>query len=501
MLDGVSWVPAAAYPTSAADVITISTADSITLSTAITIDQVVVDGVLAMFSSTQTLNDGAGIDLQVNGRMHMGLNGILQGAGTLQVNSSGTLSFLLSGARVRTVTTNNGNTVVSNPTGTTSGIENNTFTNNGIFTVVSGVFTINSCELVNNNSFVILSTSPNSYIQTSGTTPAGQLTNAATGTLSKPNTGSFSINRLANLGLIKGIGSLDVPTMPTNSGILEPGNSPGVIGVNANFFTSKTPTVNIEIADGTGAGIGHDQVNITGASSLAGTTINVTGNPAAPIGAYTILTADVNFVGSPTINVPTGYSSTINANNIVINKNTSLPVLWGEFNAFDETDNVRLIWSTVQEIDASHFEVEFSTDGSSFLSVSRIAAAGNSNVEKRYSFVHTSPSKTATNFYRIKQVDINGKYSYSKTVLVKLKGTGRPVVSATPNPVRNSLQIIAAKENFKMILTDLNGKTLKTLSLAKGSQYLDVSELSTGTYYILFSDGESSFSQKIVKMR
>ncbi|MET0463715.1 MAG: hypothetical protein ABW007_11190, partial [Chitinophagaceae bacterium] len=174
--NGTSWVPASAYPVSTDGIITISAADSITLSTAITVDQLVVDGILAIFSSSQTLNDGAGVDLQVNGKLHMGLNGTLNGAGSLQVNASGTLSFLLSGARVRTITTNNGNTIVANPTGTT-GIETNSFTNNGTFTINSGVFSINNCELINNNLVVINSVSPASYILSAGTAPAGQLNN------------------------------------------------------------------------------------------------------------------------------------------------------------------------------------------------------------------------------------------------------------------------------------------------------------------------------------
>lgn len=502
--NGTAWVPASAYPVSTDGIITISAADSITLSTAITTDQIVVDGILAIFSSTQTLNDGPGVDLQVNGKLHMGLNGVLSGTGSLQVNASGTLSFLLNGARVRTTTTNNGSTIVANPTGTT-GIEINSFTNNGTFTINSGTFSINNCELINNNLVVINSVSPASYIVSAGTAPAGQLNNTAAGTVSKPNAGSFSIGRFSNAGLVKGIGSIDIPTMPSNTGRLEPGNSAGSIGVPANFFTGKTPTLNLEIIDGSGPGLGHDEVNITGAANLSGTTINIAGNDiGAPAGPYTVLAADANFIAPPSlanIHVAPGYTVTINANNIVINKNIVLPVSWGGFDAFDEADKVRLLWSTVQEIDASHFIVEYSTDGSSFAPLARISASGNSNVEKRYSYSHNSPSATGTNFYRLKQVDVNGKYAYSKTVTIKLKTGGRPVVTATPNPVRNSLQIFTTQPNFKLVLSDLNGRTLKTLQLGQGSQYLDVNDLPAGSYFLLFSDGERSFSQKIIKTR
>jgi hypothetical protein len=350
---------------------------------------------------------------------------------------------------------------------------------------------------------VVRSTSPDSYVQTSGSTPTGQFTNAASGTVDKAVTGDFYFNRFVNNGLIKGIGVLDLHTIPTNNGTLEPGSSPGALSMPYNFFSGKTPVVNLEIQDGTGAGVGHDLLTITGVSSnISGTIFNVTGNPAAPMGSYTVVTADNSFTGgAPTVNVPAGYTYTVNANNIVINKNISLPILWGEFTAYDESDKVRLVWSSIQEIDASHYEVEFSTDGASFQQLSRITAAGNSNVEKRYSYTHTSPSKTATNFYRIRQVDIDGHYTYSKTIPVKLKTTGRPAVSVTPNPVRNNLQIFVTKPNFKLTLTDLNGRTLKTLQLAAGSQYMDLSGLPTGSYYILFTDGESTFSEKIIKTR
>jgi len=502
--DGSNWQPATTYPVSTDDVITITAGDSITLSTAITIDQVVVDGILAIFNSTQTLADGAGIDMQVNGKLHLGLNGILDGAGSLQINSTGTFSLLLSGARVRTPTVNNGSAVVSNPATTTTYIENSTFTNNGTFTIASGRLTINNGELLNNNVVTVLSTSPDSYIQTSGTTPVGVFTNAVGGVLNKPNTGDFSINRFVNHGLVKGIGNLLMPTTPTNDGSIEPGNSPGILAVPSNFITGKTPTVNLEIVDASGAGTGHDQLQLTGAlaPNLSGTVINVTSGPGVPLGSYTVLTSATAFTGAaPTVNVPPGFAYTVNTNDIVVTRTSLLPVTWGDFTGFDEVDRVRLAWSTIQEIESSHFEIEHSTDGRSFTVIGTVAAAGESNIEKRYSFIHTSPSLTATNIYRIKQYDLNGKFSYSPTIYVKLKNSGRPVITATPNPVRNSLQIFATKPNYKMRLTDLNGRTLKTLQIAQGAQYLDVNDLPTGTYYLLFTDGESTFSQKIVKMR
>ncbi|MET0464949.1 MAG: T9SS type A sorting domain-containing protein [Chitinophagaceae bacterium] len=501
--NGSTWVGAAGYPTSADDVITISASDSITLSTAIAIDQVIVNGTLAIFSATQTLNNGTGVDMEVNGKLHVGLNGILEGAGSLQVNATGTLSFLLSGARVRTATVNNGSAIASNPAGTAAYVESNNFINNGTFSILSGIFTIQNSEFINNGTFNIYSTSPDSYVQTSGSAPTGQFTNAATGTINKQVSGDFYFNRIVNNGLIKGIGVLDLHTIPFNNGVLEPGNSPGALSVPYNFFSGKTPTVNLEIVDGTGAGSGHDLVTITGVSAnLSGTVINVTGNTAAPAGSYTVVTAENNFIGAvPSVIVPSGYSYTINANNIIVTKNIGLPVSWGEFNGFDESDRVRLVWSTIQEINASHFVVEFSADGTNFQSVANVSASGNTNTEKKYSYVHTTPSLTNVNFYRLRQVDIDGKFSYSRTITVKLKAAGRPTVKATPNPVRNSLQIIATQPNFKMILTDLNGKTLKTLQVAQGSQYLDVNELPTGTYYLLFSDGQNSFSQKIIKTR
>ncbi|HEX2847694.1 MAG TPA: T9SS type A sorting domain-containing protein [Chitinophagaceae bacterium] len=502
--DGISWLPAATYPVSTDGAITITAGDSITLSTAITIDEVTVDGILAIFSSTQTLANGTGIDMQVNGKLHLGLNGILDGTGSLQINSTGTFSLLLSGARVRTPTVNNGHAVVSNPDATSTYIENSVFTNNGTFTISSGRLTINNGELVNNSSLVILSTSPNSYIQSAGTTPVGLLTNAVGGTISKPNTGDFSIGRFINHGLVKGIGNLLLPTVTGNDGSIEPGNSPGILAVPGNFITGRTPTINLEIVSGSGAGTGHDQLQITGAvaPNLSGTVLNVTSGPGVPLTSYTVLTSTTAFTGAPpTVNVPPGFAYTVNASDIVVTRTSLLPVTWGDFTGFDEVDRVRLAWSTIQEIESSHFEIEHSTDGRSFAVIGTVEAAGASNTEKRYSFIHTGPSLTATNIYRIKQYDINGKFSYSPAIYVKLKNSGRPVITATPNPVRNSLQIFATKPNYKMSLTDLSGRTLKTLQIAQGAQYLDVNDLPTGTYYLLFTDGESTFSQKIVKMR
>jgi hypothetical protein len=95
-----------------------------------------------------------------------------------------------------------------------------------------------------------------------------------------------------------------------------------------------------------------------------------------------------------------------------------LPVTWAGFDASVQRDYTELIWHTASEQNTSHFEVEASEDGKTFKTISEnIAAAGNSASLLSYSFrdMDLAPIK----YYRLKQVDIEGTFEYSKIIVAK----------------------------------------------------------------------------------
>ena len=137
-----------------------------------------------------------------------------------------------------------------------------------------------------------------------------------------------------------------------------------------------------------------------------------------------------------------------------------LPVEFVDISARQKGSGVSIQWSTSQEINSKSFVIEKSADGNTNWSiVATVSAAGNSSTVKNYNAYDAQPLK-GINFYRIRQVDKDGNFKYSKTVSVKLNfnTTG---VSVIANPFHNALTIDFTSSTSQVIsarLVDITGK-------------------------------------------
>ncbi|MCB2410467.1 T9SS type A sorting domain-containing protein, partial [Hymenobacter lucidus] len=97
---------------------------------------------------------------------------------------------------------------------------------------------------------------------------------------------------------------------------------------------------------------------------------------------------------------------------------------------------VRLAWTTASEVNSAAFEVERSADGQSFAALGTVAAAGRSSTARRYELLDTQlPGGVSTVYYRLRQVDLDGTFSYSPVRPVVLSGAGAGL-SLFPNPTQ-----------------------------------------------------------------
>ncbi len=96
--------------------------------------------------------------------------------------------------------------------------------------------------------------------------------------------------------------------------------------------------------------------------------------------------------------------------------NISLPVSWFSVYASRRESDVVLSWSTASELNANYFVAERSSDGNNWEEIGMVKASGTTTITRHYSFVDYRVVKSAC--YRIKQVDFNGKYSFSKMLFV-----------------------------------------------------------------------------------
>src|SRR5690606_28929670 len=117
---------------------------------------------------------------------------------------------------------------------------------------------------------------------------------------------------------------------------------------------------------------------------------------------------------------------------------TTLPVTWAYFNATPDGSAVKLKWGTLQEENNAYFAIERSVGGQ-FQTIDSIPAAGNSGTAMHYTYTDEGVSATSAS-YRIRQVDIDGRFSYSQVMHVQLNSNAAGF-SLYPNPATNQFTV------------------------------------------------------------
>ena len=184
-----------------------------------------------------------------------------------------------------------------------------------------------------------------------------------------------------------------------------------------------------------------------------------------------------------------------------------LPVTLVSFTAAKQEKNVLLKWTTATEIDNDYFIIERSSNGNNWETISQMPTQGNGSNLQYYQDKDLTPLQ-GVNFYRLKQVDIDGKFVYSKTVMVDMRLNKENNLVLMPNPVVSdaltlNLSDIEASGNCKILLYDMTGKITKTYNwpLVKGTNNMTISGMQTlakGVYQVIVED---QYGQKIGKAR
>lgn len=169
-----------------------------------------------------------------------------------------------------------------------------------------------------------------------------------------------------------------------------------------------------------------------------------------------------------------------------------LPVTWISFNAKAVNNQVLLNWKTAQEKNTDHFDVERSLDGEHFSTIGTVASAQNSAAESDYSFRDDKPVH-GIGYYRLKQVDLDGHFTYSIVITVKMNT--RLSVKILENPVHSNLHLQITGTDGKplhLLIVDAAGKKYKTLITGEGSKEVNTQSLSSGMYYLVYqTDGHT----------
>lgn len=172
---------------------------------------------------------------------------------------------------------------------------------------------------------------------------------------------------------------------------------------------------------------------------------------------------------------------------------TALPVRLGMFNAKLIENSVHLDWITYSEENNSGFDIERSSDAKRFEKIGFIEGKINSTSENNYTATDPFPL-TGISYYRLKQIDLNGTYAYSRVRSVN-NTNAKPVI-VYPNPVRDILTIDLKGNKVLGNLTILNilGQEIQHTDLkGTGQTAIDVSTLTPGMYFYRLDNFTGSF--------
>lgn len=181
----------------------------------------------------------------------------------------------------------------------------------------------------------------------------------------------------------------------------------------------------------------------------------------------------------------------------------NLPIELSGFNAKNINDEIELFWETKSEINNSHFIIERSADGQSFEDIGQVQGSLNSNSTNYYDFIDRQPPSRLA-FYRLHQVDLDGRSSYSKVISVKVTEKNDSVILY---PSITSDKLILEFNDFndsylEIQIIDMYGHMVnqQQLNTATHSFDVDVSTLPKGHYVIKVLENSMSYSLRFVKI-
>ncbi|WP_420153252.1 CBM35 domain-containing protein [Siphonobacter sp.] len=197
--------------------------------------------------------------------------------------------------------------------------------------------------------------------------------------------------------------------------------------------------------------------------------------------------------GSITLNVPAADVRLIQL------RESALPVTLVNVEAKKVNRTTRLSWKTTAEVNNREFIIERSLDAKAFKPIGTVAGAGSSTKSIAYQFTDTTPILNQTNYYRLKQVDLNQTFAYSKTLAVRF--ADQDSLTLFPNPTHGPLTVKIPRTfvgELRLEITKNDGTPVlvkKYTSVADKSIQLNVAPLNVGVYTLSLEDTEGNRRQ------
>ncbi len=205
------------------------------------------------------------------------------------------------------------------------------------------------------------------------------------------------------------------------------------------------------------------------------------------------------------ININDSWRFTLGTVNSVA---TPLPIKLIYFAAVKDANHVNVKWTTATELNNDYFTIEKSKDGSTFEFAAKLKGAGNSYSILNYSTIDDNPYK-GVSYYRLKQTDYDGKFSYSNIIAVEFNPDNTSIFAVYPNPINTgktlNLSIIGKiGEEVVVIVHDVIGKEnyskVVVLQTEGDNVYVidESNRLAAGVYFITATSNQTIYSKRLI---
>jgi hypothetical protein len=262
-------------------------------------------------------------------------------------------------------------------------------------------------------------------------------------------------------------------------------------------------------------GFNSSLINLSGNSGLLSVTAGVAVDLHQvclnmPPGTQTTISEDVIGDLTVSIDLPNGSSVTDMPNYITetMVRNTlclALPVEFSFFGARKVDEVAELNWTTASEKNNDYFDVEWSDNGINYYSIGKIDGKENSDSELNYNFTHTKPSN-GKNYYRIKQVDLDGKFSVTEVKVLDFSTSeNTSSLYLYPNPALDELVIdFRSDKTSEQIISyqiiNFSGQIMRQSKWDSNSNRINISSFPSGTYILNVITSLGNVQKKWVKI-
>ncbi|HEX7457888.1 MAG TPA: T9SS type A sorting domain-containing protein, partial [Ginsengibacter sp.] len=227
---------------------------------------------------------------------------------------------------------------------------------------------------------------------------------------------------------------------------------------------------------------------------------NAVGNPAVDSLFFPTLAAGTYYIKVNNNNNPALFSDYSLSNSVT---QGNLPVTFLNFDGKLINNTAQLTWSTATEINNKGFEVEKSTDGQTFNGIAFINGNGTSSIVNSYSYTNIKVL-SGSNYYRLKQVDIDGNFNYSSTIRLDFKHFDWAIFG---NPISTNSWIqlqVAKTSNIAFQVYTIDGRLVKTINKGTVSEGtysvpLNLGNAASGIYIVKLISDNQIFSKQIIK--